>query len=1140
LFCVFYVLASQISFAQVLQKPSVTEISTLPDWAQTMYGPNPNVFDVDSLFAAHYSVHPFQKNYHTQYYKRWRKSVARYIDLKGFVVAPTVFQEEQKDEDYREKLATSGQPETNPNWAVVGPYQVYADATTPANEQTNVYAIDQCAAAPNIMYCGTEPGEVYKSTDTAATWACVTLNENFYGGVSAIEVSPTNPNLVFAGSGAVVKRSADGGVTWTTVLTANSLNANEILIINANPQIVLVAGDAGLYRSTDAGQTFTQILTDKVFDVKLKPGNSNTIYMVKDNPTLQICQFFRSTNRGATWALQSTGWYTSADPARYNGGARIAVTPADTNRVYAYLIGESKPNDHGFIGVYKSTNGGASWTLPNGPVGGPYTAAHPNLAIGYPAWTYHQGFYNCGLMVSATDADKILVGGLNLWRSNDGGQTYTPVAGYVGGNLSMHVDMQDLRRVGNKHWVTTDGGIYTSSDFFATTATPKNAGIRGSDYWGFGSGWNDDVLVGGLYHNGNIAYHENYGAGKFLALGGGEAPTGYVNPGNNTKTYYSDIGGVYLPATLGGTLGSFSMGMSPNESYYAAESSEMEFYPSCYNIAFLGNANKLWKTTDGGASYTLVYAFGSNVNNHVKYIELSRSNKQVMYLNQQPQFGGNGILWKTTDGGSTWATLPLPAGNSRRMLLSLDMTDENTLWLCYPEGADGAKIYKTTNGGATWANLTTPLLNDEYATAIVAIPNSNGGVYYCSQRTVFYRNNAQSNWQIINNSLPAYFNSNIAKPFFRDGKMRIASYGKGIWESELVDQPAQPIAQIMVDKLQQEVICQNDSFYFNDYSVLNHTNATWQWTFQNGNPGTSSLRNPAVYFSAPGTYQATLTVTDGNNQSDSDTLNVTVQAYTPPTLLQEGFEAGFPPQGAAIVNPQNDAQWSLTTTAGGFGNSSNSAYFNNYVYDSQGAWDDLRLSFNNTFPLSNKLIFDVAHAPYGGQYIDTLQVLASTDCGATFTQLYKKWGNTLATAPYNTSEFFPANNEWRTDTVDLTPFGGVPHVVIAFRNIGLWGNNIFIDNINLKASGLQITELASRQFGVYPNPVLATGVLTVFNAAQEEVTLRLYNANGQIVAKQTLNATSKINLTDLRLAPGVYVVNLHGETRIENYKLVVE
>jgi hypothetical protein len=65
-------------------------------------------------------------------------------------------------------------------------------------------------------------------------------------------------------------------------------------------------------------------------------------------------------------------------------------------------------------------------------------------------------------------------------------------------------------------------------------------------------------------------------------------------------------------------------------------------------------------------------------------------------------------------------------------------------------------------------------------------------------------------------------------------------------------------------------------------------------------------------------------------------------------------------------------------------------------------------------------------------------------------------------------------------------------------------------------------------------------VLTVFNAAQEEVTLRLFDANGQVVAKQTLNATSKINLTDLHLAPGVYVVNLHGETRIENYKLVVE
>jgi PKD repeat protein len=162
------------------------------------------------------------------------------------------------------------------------------------------------------------------------------------------------------------------------------------------------------------------------------------------------------------------------------------------------------------------------------------------------------------------------------------------------------------------------------------------------------------------------------------------------------------------------------------------------------------------------------------------------------------------------------------------------------------------------------------MLNGEDAHSLATIPNTNGGIYYCSGRTVFYRNNALTEWQIFNDSLPAYFNSDIAHPFFRDGKLRIASYGKGIWESPLYEQPSSPVAQITVDKLQQTVVCVADSFYFDDYSVLNHTGASWQWTFQGGNPATSNLRNPHVYFSSPGTYLATLTVTDGSGHTTGD------------------------------------------------------------------------------------------------------------------------------------------------------------------------------------------------------------------------------------------------------------------------------
>src|SRR5690606_32915483 len=137
--------------------------------------------------------------------------------------------------------------------------------------------------------------------------------------------------------------------------------------------------------------------------------------------------------------------------------------------------------------------------------------------------------------------------------------------GYAGGNLGIHVDNQDFRVLNGQYWISTDGGIYHSTDFFNSSPGFKMNGIHGSDYWGFGSGWNEDVLVGGLYHNGNLAYHQNYTPGQFLSMGGAEAPTGYVNPGNNRKAYFSDIGGKMIPVTVTDPITSFSFGKNPNE-----------------------------------------------------------------------------------------------------------------------------------------------------------------------------------------------------------------------------------------------------------------------------------------------------------------------------------------------------------------------------------------------------------------------------------------------------------------------------------------------------------------------------------------------------------------------------------------------
>ena len=1119
------------SNSQQMFRPSEVEISRLPEWAKLMYSESPNVFEVDKLYRQYYNANTFVKSYHTQYYKRWRRQNQNQIDENGNIQTLTSAESQQIRMDYLSQQTI----EKASNWSVVGPLFNTEGSGSQGSGQANIYSIDQCVGSPNVLYAGTEPGEVYKSVDEGMNWACVSKTLDFGSGVTAVEVHPSNPNIVFAGGNAGIFRTSDGGSNWTNVLPQTNFNVNEILINPSNDQIILAASDKGLFRSTDNGTNWTQLFTQRTYDVKLNTGDANIVYMVKNNPGLIICEFFRSTDMGATWTLQSSGWYNSTDPARNDGGARIAVSSSDPNRVYAYLIGESKSDDYGFIGVYKSTDGGQSWTLPNGPAGGPYTSSHPNLAYGYPSWTYHQGFYNCAITASNSNPDQILIGGLNLWRSNDGGATFTSVAGYVGGPHNIHVDMQDFRQIGNVSWITTDGGIYRSEDFCITQPQFKMNGLHGSDYWGFGSGWNEDVLVGGLYHNGNLAHHEVYGQGVFLELGGGEAPTGYVNPGNNRKTYFSDIQGATIPVDLNDPIQYFSIGMSPNESYWAAESSEMEFHPNCYSTVWLGRENKLWKSNDSGGSYNLVHAFGTNTQNEVKYIEVSSTNPDVIYLNQQPSSGSVGYLWKTTDGGQTWIQLSIPSGNSRRLLMTLDPRNENHLWIAYPSGSNGNKVYETTNGGNSWSNITSAVLNNESIQSIVHIAGTNGALYVGTSRAVYYRNETGT-WSLDNVGLPTFTNVNILKPFYRDGKIRLASYGKGIWQSALNEQPELPIARIMVDKLSQSVICSADSFYFEDHSFLNHDGASWYWRFPTGSPTVSNERNPAVFFSSPGTHLAILAVTDGNGNDDVDSLYVTVSNYAVPSIINEDFQGIFLPEGWTMSNYDNGGQWSLSTSAGGFGTSSNSTIFDNYSIDSQGTFDDLSITLN-TFTLNDlSLTFDVAYAPYGGQYSDSLKVLISTDCGITFTEVYFKGGTTLGTAPANTDLFVPNAEQWRTETIDLSSFTGFDKIIVSFRNKGHWGNAIYIDNVNIQGE-LSLNNLTQDFPEVFPNPVSCGDDFNI-TWRDKNMKIRLLDNAGKEISKYVSFDNLQIRIPQ-NLNSGIYWLNIETDDQIKNMKLVI-
>ncbi|MCB9191048.1 MAG: choice-of-anchor J domain-containing protein [Flavobacteriales bacterium] len=1122
----FFLMLTMSGFAQNMYRPSDHEISRSPEWAQMMYAENPNVFEVDKAFKAYFEEHDFEKSYHTQYYKRWRRSVDAHVNRNGFVEMPT---EQDFLREREDMLINSGGTRAG-NWSLVGPMVAYNTGGNPVSQQSNIYAIDQAPSNPNVLYCGSETGEAYRSDDGGNNWTNISLNDALNGAVRSIDIHPTDPNTVYIGSGSYIYKSTDGGSNWTDVLYTWQLNANEILINPTNPNIVLAATNKGVFRTINGGSSWDQLYTQRAFDLKHNTANSNIVYLLKHDDALDLCLFLRSTDAGATFTPQMSGWYSSTDPDRNDGGGRLAVSDADPNRVYAYLIGEAKAGDTGYIGVWKSTDGGLNWTLPNGPAGGPYDANHMNLAIGTVNWQYHQGYYNCALMASNTNPDQIRLGGLNLYGSDDGGATFYALAGYVGGPYSMHVDMQDFRAIGNTTWITTDGGIYRSTDFFNTNGFESRMyGIHSSDYWGFGSGWNEDVLIGGLYHNGNLSFHENYGYGNFLQLGGGEPASGYVNQGENRRVYSSDINGKIMPESIGDPVQNVGFGIDPNERYWAVESSELEFDPRCYSIAYTGKDHQLWRTDDKGATFTLFAEFGSDADNRITYIEQSWSDPDVMYVCQQNvNPSSSGTLWKTTDGGQNWNSLTLPSvSNSRKMLLQVDPTDHNNVWIAFESTGNGQRVYKSENGGQSWTNLTTSTLDGESPRSLNLIGGTDGGVYLSTNKTIFYRNNSMNDWVDFGDGLPIIIKSNIARPFYRDGKMRIASYGKGIWESRFYEDPSVPIAQVMVDKFETTQHCEEDTFHYVCHSMLNHTNATWEWTFQGGTPSTANTWYANVVYDTPGTHLTILKVTDGDGDFSIDSLYITVNAYQPLATLNEGFETVFPPNGFEIKNADENITWELKDDVGGYGNSDQCMFIRGYDYTAVGQDDDAVVSIDMTYLQDAWLTFDVAYARWGGGYSDTLEILVSTDCGATMQSLYFKGGTDLATSPdFQDGWFIPTDQQWRTDSVDLSAYYGNEDVMITFRHHCGWGQNTYIDNINLVATnvvGVQETE-EEPILTVYPNPVSGDGNLHLYSNLNEPIQVEMYSMDGKRIYRETHPSESDVNMPELSAGSYLYVL----------------
>jgi len=328
-----------------------------------------------------------------------------------------------------------------------------------------------------------------------------------------------------------------------------------------------------------------------------------------------------------------------------------------------------------------------------------------------------------------------------------------------------------------------------------------------------------------------------------------------------------------------------------------------------------------------------------------------------------------------------------------------------------------------------------------------------------------------------------------------------------------------------------------------------------QW---NGNLATAAIADvllKPLTLPTPGIYNIIAYTKSPNNGADqvtsNDTTRISFQYFATITApLFEGFEsATFPPPNWGVENQDGQGSWFRTTSARQSGLAS--AVIDNYNYNAAGTNDELQspvVSYNGIDSAS--LTFSLAHATYlypgtTGIPLDTLEVLVTKDCGKTLQSVYKKWGEDLQTinnpnAPF-TDLFIPTSpDQWRKETIDLSPFTGTSgSVQVFFRSKGNFGNSIFLDDINLTTKTLPV-KLKSTGYLVSPNPFTSSFNIQHYLRPTSLRSIQVYNMAGQLVFSERFNANalSYINIDLSRYASGVYIVKMIYTDKVISQRII--
>jgi photosystem II stability/assembly factor-like uncharacterized protein len=665
-------------------------------------------------------------------------------------------------------------------------------------------AVTGVRGQPDVYYFGSVNGGVWKTNDAGRTWNPI-FDAEPVGSIGAIAVAPSNANVIYVGSGEADMRSSissgngmyksiDAGKTWARIGLEDSRQIARIVVDPNDPEKVFVAAlghaygpnkERGVFRSNDGGKTWQQVLfkdeNTGAIDLAMEPGNPKNMYaalLQTRRPPWSIYApskgpgtgLYRSKDGGEHWE-QLTG---HGMPSEELGRMGIAFAPSNPKRIY--LIADAKEG-----GLYRSDDGGENWAR-----------------VSKDARIWGRCWYFCEVSVDSKDADTLYVPNTSMYRSRDGGKTFTAIKGAPGGDdyHQLWIDPDDPRRMvlgcdqgvivtrnGGETWsswynqatgqfyhVATDNRfpywVYGAQQDSGAAATPSRSNYRALNFhdWRPMEAGGESDYVAPDPVNSEIIFGGSVARQDFHNEEVQQIPPTLTHPGEYRRTW---------------TLPLVFSEVEPHVLYFSAQ--------------------VLFRTADGGSSWQKISpdltredpGTPANLDAATAADAPASKRRGVIYtIAPSPMHAGeiwvgtdDGLVQLTRDEGKTWNNVTPPELTpwSKVTHIAASRFDAGKAFAAVDRHRLEdlqAYLYRTKDFGKTWQRISNGIPEGSFLNCVREDPKVAGLLYACTEKGVYVSFDDGDNWAPMQFNLPA---TSVRDLVVHGDDLAIATFGRSFW-----------------------------------------------------------------------------------------------------------------------------------------------------------------------------------------------------------------------------------------------------------------------------------------------------------------------------------------------------------------------